>query len=568
MIVFKKLTYKNFLAVGNNPISIDLTRHKKTLVVGHNGAGKTTMIDALSFALFGKAYRNVNKGQLVNSVNKKDLLVTCEFEIGSNLFEVRRGQKPTLFEIYKNGKLLDFDAKVVDQQKSFELDILKMNFKTFFQVVVLGSSSYVPFMKLPSAQRREVIENLLDINVFTRMNVLAKTRINELKSQMDSVKKDIDLTKEKIALKESHIASLNRLNENQQESDREKIELLQNEVDVLQSEISNLENQIANTPDLATALQNVKTKQNEFVRFQSIFEGKITIEKKAIQFFEKNDHCPTCSQTITPELKSEKTQTGNKKVSEYEEALETALEKIKIFQKSIDSVQNKIELFQNAVREKTFKQTSKRQIEAEISNLKSKTYDTADVDSVKNDLQIEQGTLNAKTNQKAAIADDAQYVVAALEMLKDNGIKTKIVEQFLPHINLLINQYLKTFDFFVSFYLDNTFTETIKSRYRDDFSYDSFSEGEKQKIDLSILMAWRGIARMKNSAATNLLIMDETFDASLDNDGIENLMKIVDQQSDKNNIFVISHKVELLEPKFEHKIIFEKDGNFTRCIQI
>lgn len=568
MITFRELRYKNFLSTGNKFTEIKLDRSPTTLVVGHNGAGKSTMLDALSYALFGKPHRSVNKPQLVNSINNKNCLVEVEFEIGQHKFKIVRGMKPNVFEIYQNGNMLNQNAASKDYQKYLEQNILKLNHKSFHQIVVLGSSSFIPFMQLPAGQRRDVIEDLLDIGIFSKMNQVLKEKAAKLKEEIVDVTYQIDMIKEKIGIQRKYINDITALNDEQIKQKNEKILNLQNEAAELNSANAKLSLYITEHQESLTQdLRITQRKYNKMAEYNGQFKQKMRTIAEEAKFFEDNDHCPTCHQELTEELKTERTEVSKDKARELSDIMDKArlelnqinerLVKLDGYNEKLRDSQNQMHSNNSAIDRIQKEITS---LEEEISKLSNTT---GDAKKASDDLSAMIEDRDGLTEKKLSLLEDRAYNDAASEMLKDTGIKTKIIKEYLPVMNKLINQYLQVMDFFVAFNLDENFNETIKSRHRDTFNYASFSEGEKQRIDLSLLFAWRQIARMKNSTNTNLLILDETFDSSLDHDGVDNLLKILGTLGEDTNVFVISHKGDVLEGKFRSKIEFKKEHNFS-----
>ena len=569
MIIFKKLRYKNFLSSGNNFTEIDLNSNKTTLVVGTNGAGKSTMLDALSFALFGKPHRNINKPQLVNSINAKQCLVEAEFNIGKAHFKIVRGIKPAVFEIWKNGTMINQSSHSKEYQKILEQNILKLNHKSFHQVVVLGSSSFIPFMQLSAWVRREVIEDLLDINVFSKMNVLLREKTNLLKEKLKNIEHEQEITKTKISTQLKYIADITALTEENKKEYESRIQASQNFIDKLQAENSELsiglDESVSEAEQRLGLLQD--RKQSLLLRGQDR-QSTIRDLEKRITFFEENESCPVCDQAISDGHKHEillSTQTDRdrwkteiKQIGEEGQGVESEISeqtsllstlrdrvhKLTANSKEIATYQNQIRSFQD-------------HIEKEVS---------VDLQKANEDLREYNQNKTNLLEEKLKVSEQFNYNTVISEMLKDTGIKTKIIKQYLPVMNNLVNKYLQVLDFFVHFNLDESFNETIRSRHRDEFTYPSFSEGEKQRIDLALLFTWRQIAKMKNSVATNLLILDETFDSSLDHEGIENLLKILHTLDDDTNVFVISHKGEVLDGKFNTKIEFKKEKNFSKMV--
>ena len=568
MITFKKLTWKNFLSTGNNETTIYLDKNPSTLIVGSNGAGKSTMLDALSFALFGKPHRSINKNQLVNTINNKQCLVTVEFSVGSISYKIIRGIKPNIFEVYRNGKLLNQESHARDYQKLLESNILKLNHKSFHQVVVLGSSNFIPFMQLPTYQRRAVIEDLLDIGIFTKMNAVLKEKTNLLRNQISNTDHQLELLKETIRLESEHIKDLKSIDTSNKEKNDKKILAIEDENALLIDSNKELQEEYDNT------YEDVKTKMDsthEQIQNHNFDEhgwdadvGKIVKEAK---FYAENNQCPTCSQEISEELKNKKTSECKDKAKKLRIKIDNSVTKRHKLQE-LNEEYRKQWVHLNEV------QSSINKNNTRIDANKEKIDDLKIVETVKDTKDAEDKLIQDKEEREKLIIQSGEqsklstYFDAIAELLRDTGIKTKVIRQYLPVMNKLINQYLQVLDFFVLFNLDEGFNETIRSRHRDEFTYPSFSEGEKQRIDLSLLFAWRQIAKMKNSANTNLLILDETFDSSMDADGVDNLLKILYTLGKETNVFVISHKQDLLEGKFPSKIEFEKANNFSKIKEI
>ena len=569
MILFKTLRYRNFLSTGNSFTTIDFIRSKTTLVIGHNGAGKSTMLDALSYALFGKPHRNINKPQLVNSINNKNCEVEVEFSIGQREYKIIRGIKPGKFEIHVDGTMINQSSHAKEYQKILEQNILKLNHKSFHQIVVLGSSSFIPFMQLPSHHRRDVIEDLLDINVFSKMNQILKEKQSLLKDNLKDVDYDLELAKDKINLQQNYIKEVEGLADTEVESKTDEIDDARTEIETLQSDNTKLTQYIERrSRGLQEKIKDRHDKKQSLLQYKADFDSKIKTLVKESKFYEKHDNCPTCEQEISSELKREKLQTAKDKAAIYQDTLIDLADEAEAVQIDLTDLDNR----SAEIRDKTSSVANNNNVidslqkrinvlSNQIDKIKGTDGDTA---KAREELAKLQEQREAHFENKLRINEDVTYNTVILEMLKDTGIKTKIIKQYLPVINQLTNQYLQILDFFVHFNLDESFTETIRSRHRDNFSYDSFSEGEKQRIDLALLFTWRQIAKMKNSVATNLLILDETFDSSLDHDGVGNLMKIIYAFGEDTNVFVISHKGEILDDKFQSKMEFIKDKNFSK----
>jgi DNA repair exonuclease SbcCD ATPase subunit len=569
MIHFTKLRWKNFLSTGNTFTEIHLDRSPSTLIVGHNGAGKSTMLDALSFALFGKPHRDIKKLQLVNSINNRDALVEVEFTISNVEFKVVRGIKPNKFEIWQNGKMVDQSSTSRDYQKFLEQNILKLNHKSFHQVVVLGSSSFIPFMQLPTYHRREVIEDLLDIQIFGKMNQILKEQSQRLKEDAKDNKYRVELVKDKIGLQKDYIREIADINDGQISDKRKSIEESQSTITGIQESNSALSLSIEECSNgLKENISNAQSKKQSLLKYKAQFEQQIKSVVKDAKFYENNEQCPTCEQDIAEELRQDKLETAHEKARELNKAVIDASSQSAAVETNIlelDSISEKVreDTSELTLNNKEISRLQKQitALEKDITKLTSKEGDLGEANSKLTRLSEERDSL---TERKLELSEQKTYQEAVGEMLKDSGIKTKVIKQYLPVMNKLINHYLQVMDFYVSFNLDESFTETIKSRFRDSFNYASFSEGEKQRIDLALLFTWRQIARMKNSASSNLLILDETFDSSLDNDGIENLLKILETLEEGTNTFIISHKGDVLDGKFRSKIEFTKERNFSK----
>ena len=568
MIIFEKLKYKNFLSTGNSFTEIDLQAAPTTLVVGQNGAGKSTMLDALSFGLFGKAHRKISKRQLINTINSKDALVEVEFTIGSKKYRIVRGIKPNVFEIYVNGAMLDQSSHAKEYQQILEKNILKLNHKSFHQIVVLGSGSFVPFMQLGQSQRRDVIEDLLDINVFSKMNQLLKEKISLLKINISENDHKLEVVDTKIKSQKKYIRDLTAITTANRKKKESEIKELREKIKSLTKQNSKLSKSIEELlPTYTDQLQALTDKKTKLTTYNTQFKTKVKAVVKESKFFEENESCPTCEQTISEDLRKEKLATTQKKAKELNQAMEMASEELSNINSKIDDVNEQISIIQKDQTEMYSNNKSISQFQNQVDNIQTDidelVNNTGNMGQANDDLEKLNDQKHECQDEKYRLNEQASYNRVASELLKDTGIKTKIIKQYIPVINQLTNQYLQILDFFVHFDLDENFQETIRSRHRDSFTYDSFSEGEKQRIDLSLLFTWRQVAKMKNSVATNLLILDETFDSSLDDDGVDNLMKIINSLGGDTNVFVISHKAELEDAQFEDKLIFSKNKNFS-----
>jgi DNA repair exonuclease SbcCD ATPase subunit len=566
VIFFERVRYKNILSTGNAWTEIDLNRSKSTLIVGDNGAGKSTMLDALTFALYGKPFRKINKNQLINSINGKGLEVEAHFTISGSKYVIKRGIKPNIFEIWKNDNLLNQDAAARDYQAYLEESILKLNYKSFGQVVVLGSSTFVPFMQLKAGERREVIEDLLDIQIFTVMNTLLKDKISNNKAEITEIKYQIDLLKNRIDSSKTHNESIRKMKEVEVDRLKEKlrdqikfIEAEQEAVESLMEEVSSLANSITDKPEVQKSLRELQ----EIDRDLSSKHRSLT---KEVAFYEQHDNCPTCKQGIEHAFKEATVSSHSAKSREIEDArakLELRGLKLEDRLKEIDDIQNVMnERHLSASEHRAnhkMAMSSCRVIKEELTGAEKEVVAVDNNEIV--ELEADLTTYHTKQGQ---LFDDKETLTIVGSMLKDGGIKTRIIKQYVPVMNKLIGKYLSAMDFFVQFELDENFNETIKSRFRDEFSYSSFSEGEKLRIDLALLFTWRAVSKLRNSVSTNLLIMDEIMDSSLDATGTEEFLKIIEELTSDSNIFIISHKGDQLFDKFHSVIKFEKVKNFSK----
>ena len=567
MIKFKNVRYKNFLSSGNNFTDIQLDRNPSTLIIGENGAGKSTMLDALTFSLFGKPFRNINKPQLINSINERGAVVECEFDIGQKHFLVRRGIKPNLFEIEVDGKQLEQNANVRDFQEFLEKQILKLNYKSFTQIVVLGNSSFVPFMQLKTNDRRAIIEDLLDIQIFSTMNGLLKNYISDNKSNLDKNSNSKSLVEQKIELKKEYVDQLKAKTKTLIDKNRQEVLDNETEKTKIRTQVEEINKSIQTFLKEIEDLPIVETDRAKLDKYSTTIEHKCSQEQKHISFYASNDDCPTCKQHIEADFKQQAMSEANKKWTEYKQALEEIEEKDTLLKRRYEIIQQTQQQIQSLQTEVQKKYSSLDAIEQYIKkieiSIKEIENDSGDIKKEKDDLkQLDEDLQNVFRERTELISERETYEVAK-EILKDEGIKSRIIKQYLPIMNKLINKYLQEMDFFVSFNLDESFEETIKSRYRDDFTYASFSEGEKMRIDLALLFTWRSIAKLKNSTNTNLLILDEVFDSSLDTDGTDAFLKIMYEMGHSTNMFVISHKGDQLYDKFKSVIKFEKKKNFS-----
>jgi len=565
LINFKYVRWKNFLSTGNQPTEIQLDKNPTTLIIGENGAGKSTVLDALCFGLFGKPFRTISKNQLVNSINNGSTVVEIEFTIGSVEYKVVRCIKPNKFEIYQNGKMMNQEANVRDYQKILEQNILKLNYGSFTQVVILGSSTFIPFMQLKARHRREVVEEILDIKIFSTMNLILKGKLKTVLEDIRDIDYQYDLSSEKIGLQENLIADLQQNKDKIVKQKQETVDLNKKEVSNRVEEKDKLEKQNEILLSSISDKDKIENKHSKLKEFRATLNEKHKSHTSMINFFESNEDCPTCQQHIDEVFKE--TMITSKKTDINQ--LDTGLSKLKTEMTSVNTLVNNIKHTTEEIRENTVNlakiNTSIKELEkfnvklqTEIDQYTKDGVGQSDTDRLRElkDISLEIGKRRTK------LREDKVYYEAARSMLMDTGIKTKIIKQYLPIMNKLINKYLTSMEFYVNFTLDENFEETIKSRYRDEFSYASFSEGEKMRIDLALLFTWRAIAKMKNSTNCNLLMLDEIFDSSLDGTGTDEFLKILNTLSGEN-VFVISHKQDALADKFRETIRFEKIRNFS-----
>jgi len=566
MIIFEKIRWKNFLSTGNVFTEVSLNNDKTNLIVGKNGAGKSTILDALTFSLFGKPFRKINKPMLVNSINEKDCLVEIEFCIGKDQYKVVRGIKPAKFEIYHNGNLWNQESTVVDQQKNFEQNVLKMNYKSFTQIVVLGSSTFVPFMRLPVASRREIIEDILDIQIFSVMNQNLKEKIKIGNSEIRNLDYQIDILKEKKDLQEKYINDIERRNETDIKGKEEKLDFLEKEKIDLKNKTAAL---LMNLEDVNKSIAVYSKDKNERVKVlkqKGNIELKVSQYKDQHNFFTDNTSCPTCSQEISENIKKEKLSSIISSVNDLKAEMIKVQKEVLRYEereKHMFALTDKIsELTTDlAVNHKSedHNKAEITQIESELKSLRNLKTETNEASETLNYFNSQ---LQNMEKEYVSSKEEMDCLLTASQLLKDSGIKSRIIKKYLPVMNKLIAQYLQNMDFYVDFSLDENFEETIKSRFRDVFSYESFSEGEKARIDIALLLTWRSVAKLKNSVDTNLLILDEIFDGSLDQQGGSELGWILRNFDDKTNVFVISHR-ESMNDKFDKTYTFEKVKNYS-----
>ena len=564
MIKLKTVRFKNFLAAGNRFIEIKLDQNPMMLIVGKNGAGKSTLIDAITFSLFGKPFKKINKGQLMNTVNEKDLMTEIEFSVGSVEWKVRRGMKPAIFEIYQNGKVINKDAKATDYQKYLEEKILKLNFKSFTQIVVLGSASFVPFMQLSANDRRIIIEDILDIGIFSVMKNLLKDRMSSLKEEITELEYNINLLQEKISLHEKHIEELKAKSSKKSEDNNDKIESLQKTIIAIESEITDHQEKIFALRGEIEDQTDIIKKHKDLDSYKTQIDKNLKKLNKENKFFEDNENCPTCEQDIDATFKKDKLHQISASINDMNEGigkLNVEVNKVTDRLGEIAECNDRIQNVENLI---TRRHSDIRTHQTLISRLQEEISETnVHIDDDKKRIMETELVESKKT--RLQYVEQRKYYDILNTILNDKGIKTRIIRKYLPVINKHVNNYLKDMDFFVNFQLDENFNESIKSRHRDDFSYYSFSEGEKKRIDISLLLTWRDIAAMRNSVNVNLLILDEIFDASLDQTGMDDLMKLF-YLLKNTNLFVISHKLDILDDKFSTKITVEKVNNFSQMV--
>ena len=568
MIIFKTLKWKNLLSTGNYFTEIKLNSNTNTLIVGTNGSGKSTMLDALCFALFGKPFRNVNKPNLLNSINGKDCVIEIEFDTNNKSYKVVRGIKPNVFEIYQNGELLNQDAAARDYQEILEKTILKLNYKSFTQIVILGSASFVPFMQLSASDRRAIIEDLLDIQIFSTMNGILREKLSGNKDSTTSKKYDIDLSQQKFELQEKYIKELKQNNDDRVKEYDKEVRSNQSVIQTLHDETANLITEVATHQASVEEKTSVENKLKTITKLESQIESTVSKYRKDISFFQHNDDCPTCRQTIAIGFKETEIANLSTKAAECEHGLSELEKKLLAEQNklnSINEVQKKIQALQIkiATNNTSINETNKYiiKLQKQIEELKQLKVVS---EKEQQDLKELKDSLSQLQEELKVLIQDKTYYEVASGLLKDTGIKTKIIKQYLPIINKLVNKYLASLDFFVNFNLDESFKETIKSRHRDEFTYNNFSEGEKQRIDMALMLTWRAVAKLKNSSNTNLLILDEVFDSSLDTVGTDEFLKLLQEMDKDTNVFVISHKGDQLFDKFRSVIKFKKVNNFSQ----
>lgn len=568
MIIFETLRYRNFLSAGDLWVDVNLNKSNRTLIVGANGSGKSQLCDALSFALFGRAHRRINKPQLVNTINGKNTEVELTFRAGSSLYKIRRGLKPNIFEIWVNGEMIDQESHSRDYQSLLETNILKLNHKSFHQLVVLGSSNFTPFMQLNAQHRRAVIEDLLDIGIFSKMNNILKESAARIRDSLKDADYNLNLLKEKIALQNTHTHRLREMSKASSAKYDDEIQTLQEQVSSLLAENKTLLSKTTTQfPELQKSMARAESKRRKLEVYSDRIKEQLRAATSEKTFYENHTVCPTCQQDISNTLKTEKIHACQNNADRYASG-QTLLDKEHAdIVAEISEVSNKLRDLQATQSKLNTNASLVQEYESRVrslQNLKTQGAEFVDIGSAEAETEKMRTERDSVMNERASILEERGFVDVCAELLKDSGIKTRVIRQYLPLMNSFINRYLQILDFFVSFELDENFNEIIRSRHRDDFSYDSFSEGEKSRIDLSIMFAWRQIARIKNSTNTNLLILDEVFDSSLDADGVDNLLKIMNSLDDDTRLYVITHKPEGFEPFFDRKITAKRHGNFSK----
>ena len=571
MIIFHKIAWRNFLSTGNTPIEINLREHPTTLVIGKNGSGKSTVLDALCFALFNKPYRIIKKDQMINTINNADSMVEVWFSIGPKKYQVRRGIKPNVFEIYEDGVMLNQNASGVDYQKYLETNIMRLNYRSFCQVVILGSSSYEPFMKMRASYRRDVIEEILDIKVFASMNLLLRSRQQELTKEITTLRHNVDLIENKVELQEKHYNELSKRDTDQISLKQKDIEKAQQDKRDYMFRIESLNKEITKNQLKITDKTKVSTKMTQLQKLEAKIDQNLKTHKKQLKFFEENTSCPVCTQEIQSDFRQKKVNEEKEQVAKLQDGYKKLLSEITKHEEKIselDTVSDRIRTIEtNVAKLNTSIDELKRysdRLEDEIEKLR--VEDVSGL-NIKEEIAKLKQELVVTKEQRDQVIDDKKYVDVLRQIVDDSGARAQIIKKYLPVMNTLINQYLQSMDFFVSFHLDEEFKETVKSRHMDTFNYNNFSEGEKMRIDLALLFTWRSIAKMKNSVNTNLLILDEIFDSSLDGQGTDDFFKIIKSLT-KENIYIISHKGDIMFDKFTNIIKFEKYQNFTRITDV
>ena len=569
MILFETIRWKNFLSTGNQYTEINLTANDTTLIIGANGAGKSTILDALTFSLFGKSFRKITKSQLINSTNEKDCVVEVEFSIGSVDWKVRRGIKPAIFEIYKNDSLLDQFSSANDQQKWLEQNVVKMNYKSFTQIVILGSSAFVPFMQLSSPNRREVIEDLLDIKIFSSMNNIFKEKIRSIKEEIKVLNLKKESLNDKVSMQKSFIAEIENRSKENIEENKKKMRSIGDEICVLIMKNEHTEDHVFGLTEEQEKVMGATEKLREFGNIKGKISQRVSSITKEHKFFTEHTVCPTCTQSIDEDFRINKINDAQTKAKELQSGykeLEEAIKKEEEREHQFITLSKEITNLTHGISKNNTRiagyQRQQQDLESEIQTI---TEQLANRNTEHEKLESFQNKLAETYEALASKKDSISYHDFSYSLLKDGGVKSKIIKKYLPLINQQVNRFLQMMDFYINFTLDEEFTETVQSPIHEDFSYASFSEGEKMRIDLALLFTWREVARFKNSVNTNLLIMDEVFDSSLDGFGTEEFLKIIKYVIQDANVFIISHKTGM-EDRFSNIIKFEKVKGFSRML--
>ena len=567
MIIFKKIRYKNFLSTGNTPIEVDLRKSPTTLIIGQNGSGKSTLLDALCWALFNKPFRIIKKEQMINTINQSDCEVEIDFDVGTKQYKVKRSVKPNLFEIYCDGQLIDQNASNIDYQKYLEHNIMKLNYRSFIQVVILGSSSYEPFMKMKARYRRDVVEEILDVKVFTQMDLLLRDQQGQLSKEILDIRHKCDLIETKYETELKHFNTLSELNTNDIDVKQEQLDKNKKANEDYKTKVETLNKEIDLFKNELEGKEEVDSKLKQLLKMETKIEHNLHGHKKNLDFFQENDNCPTCTQTLESEFRGEKIAYEKGKITVLEDGVKKLNSEVSKMEEKVNhfgAISKKLsDLYVDIAKVNTSLSESNNysnKIHEEIIQLQNKQTDSKQIAT---DLQQLKEELEQIKIERDKVTNEKKYVDILREVLSDKGARGHIIKKYIPIINGLINKFLQSMDFFVSFHLDEEFNETVKSRHRDTFNYNSFSEGEKLRIDLALLFTWRTIAKMKNSVNTNLLILDEIFDSSLDTQGTDDFFKIINKLQNEN-IFIISHKGDIMFDKFTNIIKYEKYKNFTR----
>jgi DNA repair exonuclease SbcCD ATPase subunit len=567
MILFKKIKWKNFLSTGNTPVEIDLRKSQLTLMIGANGSGKSTMLDALCFALFNRPFRQIKKEQIVNTINNGDTVIELEFQVGTKMYKIIRGIKPTIFEIYCDGVLQNQDASSIDYQNVLEDQILRLNYRAFKQIAVLGSSSYQPFMQMRPRHRREVVEEILDIRVLSHMDVLTRNQQTALGKKIVEARHQCDLIESKYELETRHFEELKNRSTGDIDIKRNKLQQNDDAKEQYLRKIQKLDTDYKQLEEGIKEKDKIESKRKQLEKLETKIEQNLNTHEKNLKFFEENDNCPTCTQKIQDDFRDDKINFEKTKLTTLNAGMKDLVKELSNVEGKITDLNNISNKMYDINIEMSKLNTSIDEIKKfsdslhnEIILLEGKEEDGKDVENQLLELKKQLEETKIELNN---ISEEKKYIDVIREILSDKGAKAKIIKKYLPIMNTLINQYLQSMDFFVNFHLDEEFNETVKSRHRDVFDYNSFSEGEKMRIDLALVFTWRSIAKMKNSANTNLMVLDEIFDSSLDGQGTDDFFKIV-RKMEKENIFIISHKGDILFDKFTNIIKFEKEHNFTR----